>query len=138
MQTRFGPTICGEFSQADTDCSEYLNNVNTGTRWEGTLGGTSTPDCPTKDDTCSCADATADASGYSDEYKLWLQTYAEAQFAAFETAMGWFYWTWQTESAPQWSYKQARAGGFMPQLAYQPNFTCSDSVPSFGSLPEYY
>ncbi|RAO71987.1 uncharacterized protein BHQ10_007999 [Talaromyces amestolkiae] len=134
----FGQTICGEFSQADTDCTQYLNNVNTGTRWEGTLSGSSTPDCYTKNSDCSCASANADVSSYSSDYKLWLQTYAEAQFAAFETAMGWFYWTWQTESAPQWSYKQARAGGFLPQLAYKPNFTCGDTVPSFGSLPEYY
>ena len=30
--TGFGPTLCGEWSQADTDCATYLNNVGVGTR----------------------------------------------------------------------------------------------------------
>jgi glucan 1,3-beta-glucosidase len=144
----WGPTINGEFSQSDTDCAVYLNNVGAGTRWTGNIGSTSDPRCPTavsnSDETttttqsCSCNDANAAASSYSDDYKKFLQTYAEAQMYAFEKMMGWFYWTWQTESAPQWSYKQAWQGGFMPKLAYQPDFKCGDAVPSFGSLPEYY
>src|SRR5690606_12846356 len=32
-QTGFGPTMCGEWSQADTDCATFLNNVNMGSRW---------------------------------------------------------------------------------------------------------
>ncbi|KAI9878331.1 MAG: hypothetical protein M1823_006972, partial [Watsoniomyces obsoletus] len=52
--TGFGPTMCGEWSQADTDCTQYINNVATGTRWEGTFntGNASTsilvPQCPLK------------------------------------------------------------------------------------------
>jgi glucan 1,3-beta-glucosidase len=144
----WGPTICGEFSQADTDCAQYLNDVGQGARWTGTFntGNSSTdvltPQCATsgnsKSPTCSCTLADADPSAFSSDYKKLLQTYAEAQFSAFESAWGWFYWTWQTESAPQWSYKQALANGFMPQKAYQPAFKCGDTIPNFGSLPEYY
>lgn len=138
--TGWGPTICSEWSQADTDCAQYLNNVGRGTRWEGTYDpSSSTAYCPTADDgTCSCADANADVSEYSDTYKTWLLTYAEAQMSAFETAQGWFYWTWRTESAAQWSYRTAWKNGYMPQKAYSPSFKCGDTVPDFSSLAEYY
>ncbi|KAI9367922.1 glycoside hydrolase superfamily [Aspergillus egyptiacus] len=139
----WGPTFCGEWSQADTDCAKFLNNVGRGTRWEGTyIEGDSTQYCPTGDmengPACSCRSANADPSEYSDDYKTFLQTYAEAQMSAFETAMGWFYWTWHAESAHQWSYKTAWKNGYMPAKAYSPSFRCGDEVPNFGNLPEYY
>ena len=150
--TGFGPTIFGEWSQADTDCAEYLNNVGIGSRWEGTLnmigtpgGSTSgsvlTPTCPTNNNPrCSCTKANADTPSYSDTYKQWLLMFAEAQMDSFEVGWGWFYWTWQTESAPQWSYKDALAAGIVPKLVYQRGWDCNQSIPSFGSgdLPEYY
>ncbi|KAF9886990.1 hypothetical protein FE257_010606 [Aspergillus nanangensis] len=137
----WGPTICGEWSQADTDCTKYLNNVGRGTRWEGTLSNTdSTAYCPTADDgpSCSCSSANADVADYSDDYKKFLKVYAEAQMSAFETGQGWFYWTWHTESAAQWSYKTAWKNGFMPAKAYAPDFKCGDTIPDFGTLPEFY
>ena len=141
-----GPTLCGEWSQADTDCAQYLNNVGVGSRWEGTmnLGDPSlsdlTPSCPAKSSACSCSSASADPSTYSAEYKQFLQMFAEAQMAAFEAGIGWFYWTWKTESAVQWSWEKGRAAGILPQVAYQPSFNCSASVPSFQNqgLPETY
>ncbi|CAI7601730.1 unnamed protein product [Penicillium pancosmium] len=139
--TGWGPTISGEWSQADTDCAKYVNNVGRGTRWEGTYAtDDSTAYCPTADSgtTCSCSGANADVSDYSDKYKQWLQMYAEAQMSAFETAQGWFYWTWRTESAAQWSYRTAWKNGFMPKKAYSPSFKCGDDVPDFSGLPEYY
>lgn len=150
--TGFGPTLCGEWSQADTDCAQYLNNVGVGSRWEGTLNMISTPGgnsdgsvlnptCPTKNNPrCSCQNANAAPSSYSDEYKQWLLMFAEAQMHSFEQGWGWFYWTWKTESAAQWSYKDALAAGFMPKLAYQRDFNCSTTIPDFASLglPEYY
>ena len=150
--TGFGPTLCGEWSQADTDCAEYLNNVGVGSRWEGTLnmintpGGSSdgsqlSPTCPTANSPqCSCTNANADPSTYSQEYKDWLLMFAEAQMHSFEQGWGWFYWTWQTESAYQWSYKDALAAGTMPNVTWDRTFDCSQDIPDFGSLglPEYY
>lgn len=135
--------MCGEWSQADTDCTKYLNNVGRGTRWEGTfLPDVSKPRCPTADDPdappCTCSPAVADPSTYSSAYKKFLQTYAEAQMSAFETGQGWFYWTWRTESASQWSYRAAWKNGFMPEKAYEPTFRCGDDVPAFEDLPENY
>ncbi|KAI5370786.1 Putative glycoside hydrolase, family 5, glycoside hydrolase superfamily [Septoria linicola] len=148
--TGFGPTLCGEWSQADTDCAKYLNNVGVGSRWEGTLnmvgtpggsinGSILTPTCPTNNNPrCSCDGANADPANYSDSYKKWLLMFAEAQMHSFEQGWGWFYWTWQTESSAQWSYKAGLAAGTMPQLAYEREFDCSQDIPTFDDLPEYY
>lgn len=150
--TGFGPTMFGEWSQADTDCAQYLNNFGVGSRWEGTLnmvgtpGGASsgnvlTPTCPTANNPrCSCEKANADPGQYSETYKLWLKTFAQAQMDSFEVGWGWFYWTWVTERATQWSYKDALAAGIMPELAYQRDWNCSDPIPDFNGLglEEYY
>ncbi|EGC49435.1 beta-glucosidase [Histoplasma capsulatum var. duboisii H88] len=152
--TGWGPTICGEWSQADTDCAKYLNNVNVGSRWLGTMDNPQAKDqvlqahCPTQwpqgdpaanGPPCSCDQANADPSHYSDSYKKYLQMYAEAQMYAFEKGYGWFYWTWQTESAAQWSYKKGLDAGILPKKAYEPEFKCeNDKLGSFGDLEEYY
>jgi glucan 1,3-beta-glucosidase len=133
----FGPTVVGEWSQADTDCTTYLNGVGTGARWTGTFNG-GEPMCPTHDNQCNCDMANADASTFTSDYKLFLKTWAEAQMSAFEKTWGWFYWTWKTETAPLWSYQAGLAGGFMPPKAYSRDWDCSQGVQSFGALPETY
>ncbi|KAH0538007.1 hypothetical protein FGG08_005368 [Glutinoglossum americanum] len=146
VATGFGPTLCGEWSQADTDCTRYLNNVNVGARWDGTLntGDPRTqvlsPACPKGSGTCECSDANADPSKYSSEYKQWLRMFAEAQMVSFEKAWGWFYWNWDTEAAVQWSWKKGMAAGILPPRAYQRDFNCSAMVPDFAAsgLPETY
>jgi glucan 1,3-beta-glucosidase len=135
----FGPTMVGEWSQADTDCTQFLNGVGNGARWDDTFSSNgASPKCPTLDSQCSCKLANADPSTYTDDFKTFLQTWAASQMTTFEKSWGWFYWTWKTESAPLWSYQAGLKGNFMPPKAYQPSWDCSKSVPSFGSLPEYY
>ena len=140
----WGPTIDGEWSQADTDCAPNLNNVGVGSRWTGTLNFGSnedsdikqnvlTPLCPSAPD-CSCDMPNADPSQYSDEYKRFLQMYAEAQMDSFEKVWGWFYWTWKTEKAVQWSWMLGLQAGILPSKAYAPSFKCGDAVPDFGGL----
>lgn len=143
--TGFGPTLVAEWSQADTDCAQYLTNVGFGNRWEGTYKSSDgqsdvlTPGCPTKDSTCSCAQANADPSTYSQSYKTFLQMFAEAQMKSFEEGWGWFYWTWKTEGAAQWSYEAGLKNGILPKKAYEPDFKCDKAVPVFaGQLPESY
>lgn len=142
--TGFGPTIFAEWSQADTDCAPNLNNVGWGNRWEGTYdsGDSSTdvlsPDCPTTGSSCSCTLANAAASSYSSTYKQFLLMFAEAQMSSFEQGWGWFYWTWITEDATQWSYKLGMEAGILPAKAYSRDFNCSSTVPSFSALPETY
>lgn len=136
--TGFGPTMVGEWSQADTDCTKHLNGVGAGSRWTGTFAGSSGPMCPTKDSSCNCDLANGDPSTFTNEYKTFLKAWAEAQMFAFEKSWGWFYWTWRTESAPLWSYQAGLNGGILPALAYQRDWDCSMAIPSFGSLPETY
>lgn len=135
--TGFGPTIVGEWSQADTDCALYVNGVGTGARWNGTFDQT-TPECPTHDSQCNCDLTNADPSTFTTEYKQFLQTWAEAQMFVFEKSWGWFYWTWKTESAPLWSYQAGLQGNFLPPIAYQRSWDCSQAIPTFGNLPEFY
>ncbi|KAF2870403.1 glycoside hydrolase superfamily [Massariosphaeria phaeospora] len=144
-KTGFGPTMCGEWSQADTDCTKYINNVGVGTRWEGHFdtGNASTavlkPQCPA--DRCSCAEATADAASYSEPYKKWLYQFAVAQMESFEQGWGWFYWTWETEKAPQWSWKLGMQAGILPKKVWEREWTCpadAKGYDSFEGLPENY
>ncbi|KAI9759573.1 MAG: hypothetical protein M4579_002239 [Chaenotheca gracillima] len=143
--TGFGPTLCGEWSQADTDCAQYLNNVNVGSRWEGNMNlndpslDVLSPSCPKGGGQCECDDANADPSKYSTVYKQWLQVFAEAQMASFEMGWGWFYWTWDTEKSTQWSYKKGLAAGILPKKAYDRDYNCSmEALPEFKGLPENY
>ncbi|KAF1923008.1 glycoside hydrolase family 5 protein [Didymella exigua CBS 183.55] len=145
--TGFGPTMCGEWSQADTDCTQYINNVNIGTRWEGTYdtGNLSTailkPQCPVQGK-CTCDPANADPSTYTADYKKWLYQFAIGQMDAFEAGWGWFYWTWETEKATQWSYRRGMAAGILPTTAYDRDWSCPDNgvdgLDTFTDLPEYY
>ncbi|EOD43758.1 putative glycoside hydrolase family 5 protein [Neofusicoccum parvum UCRNP2] len=141
--TGFGPTMCGEWSQADTDCTTYINNVGWGTRWEGTYntGNSSTsvltPTCPTDNNpVCSCDNALADPSDYSDTYKQFLLDFALAQIYSFEQGWGWFYWTWKTEKAVQWSWESGMAAGILPQKAWDHSaFSCNTSdIPDYSGL----
>lgn len=145
----YGPTLFAEWSQADTDCARYLTGVGTGNRWEGTFSGadgttsSTSPGCPTKDDRCSCSSANADPGHYSDAYKAFLRMFAEAQMHSFEKGLGWWYWTWKTESSPgstQWSYEAGLREGLLPKKAYERDFNCDAAVPDFEAegLPEYY
>ncbi|KAF2744776.1 glycoside hydrolase family 5 protein [Sporormia fimetaria CBS 119925] len=144
--TGFGPTMCGEWSQADTDCTQYINNVGMGTRWEGTYntGNASTsvlkPHCPSFDASCSCEKARQDASQYSDVYKRWLYQFAIAQMISFEEGWGWFYWTWETEKAVQWSWRKGMRAGILPEKVWERGFDCPSKLEDFekAGLSEFY
>ena len=92
-----GPTIVGEWSIADTDCALYVNAVGQGylqlfkavyklvyrSRWEGTYSGrvgtaAGGPGCATGVG-CSCSQANANSSDYSDTYKQFLSNFYIAQ-----------------------------------------------------------
>ncbi|KAA8910019.1 glycoside hydrolase superfamily [Sphaerosporella brunnea] len=137
--TGFGPTIVGEWGQADTDCTPYLNNVGVGSRWEGTLNLPAAadqvliPQCPGGKG-CNCTMPNGSPSDYPDAYRQFLLMFAEAQMNAFEKGWGWLYWTWDTESATQWSYKKSLAAQIVPQKAYSRSFNCDSNIPDFASM----
>lgn len=148
--TGHGPTMIGEWSQADNDCTLYLNNVGTGTRWEGTFdpgngdGAILTPSCADERHNCTCVESNQHPYNYTAQYRSYLRSFAEAQMDTYESNGGWgfMYWTWDTEdwNSVQWSYRKARFVGLMPQLAYSRSFTCRKPIPDYQAfgLPESY
>lgn len=143
--TGHGPTFVGEWSQADTDCLKYLNNVGVGSRWEGNMNVTDvssqvlTPSCPTTPN-CYCNNTNVAPEDYDDAYKTYLLMSAEAQMTAFESNGGWgfMYWTWKTETveATQWSYERGLSAKILPEKAYKRTFNCSATTgtPDFSAL----
>lgn len=140
-----GSTFVGEWSQAGNDCVKYLNNVGSGSRWEGNLDLNNPGQMACHGNmNCSCAISNADPSTYSPIYKKFLLNFAEVQMEVFESNGGWgsMYWAWDTETIEStlWSYKKARDAGLMPQLAYDRTYNCSMETPNYEELglPEYY
>ena len=97
-----------------------------------------TPSCPLKNDECSCAQANANPSAYTDSYKKWLRLNAEAQMDSFEVGWGWFYWTWRTETATQWSWLLGMQAGILPAKVWDREWDCEGDPPDFGELSEAY
>ncbi|EPY50419.1 glucan 1,3-beta-glucosidase Exg2 [Schizosaccharomyces cryophilus OY26] len=121
------PTIVGEWSLADTDCAEFLNNVGEGARWDGTFSPNGYAQCCPLQRNCTCSFANDDPANYKKEYRKLLYNFATAQIETFDRTWGWFYWNWDTQNATQWSYKKSRAEGLLPKLAYstERTFNCS-------------
>lgn len=102
--------IAGEWTAAQTDCAKWLNGLGTGSRYEGTFKGFA----KVGDGNCTGkAQGTVEALSQTDKDNL--RAFAEAQIDAYEEAGGWFFWTWKTESAPEWNLKQLIANKLFPQ-----------------------
>lgn len=54
-------------------------------------------------------------AGLSDADRGNIKRYIEAQFVAFEKADGWIFWTWKTESSPEWDFQDLVRNGMIPQ-----------------------
>lgn len=116
-------TMVGEFSLATNDCGKYLNGVGLGTRYEGTLDGSS-PVCAT----CNCS-SVVDWRNWSDDYKSFLKSFVEHQMDAFEqSSIGWFFWTYKTEDHvnAHWDYQLGWEEGWLPKKVYDRQHSCSD------------
>lgn len=101
-------TISGEFTGGITDCAKWLNGLGKGARYDGTLSGsTYVGSCDGK------YTGTVAALSSADKYNI--QRFIEAQLDAFEKAAGWVFWTWKTESAPEWDMQDLLANGLFPQ-----------------------
>ncbi|KAI9876945.1 MAG: exo-1,3-beta-glucanase [Pleopsidium flavum] len=101
-------TVVGEWTGAQTDCAKWLNGLGKGARYDGTLSGSSyVGSCNGK--------FTGTVAGLSADDKFNLRHFIEAQLDAYEKRTGWFFWTWKTESAPEWHMKDLLANGLFPQ-----------------------
>ena len=100
-------TIVGEWTGAQTDCAQWLNGLGTGARYDGSLAGSSYVG--------SCAGkATGTVADLSSDDKDNLQHFIDAQLDAYEEHTGWIFWTWRTESAPEWHLQNLTAAGLFP------------------------
>lgn len=101
-------TVVGEWTGAQTDCAKWLNGLGRGARYDGTL-----PGFPV---TGSCAGKyTGTVAALSADDKSNLRHFIEAQLDAYESRTGWFFWTWKTESAPEWDMQDLLNNGIFPQ-----------------------
>ena len=104
-------TIVGEWTGAQTDCAKWLNGLGVGARYDGTFtndgGSSQVGSCDGK--------YTGTVDGLSNDDKKNIRSFIEAQLDAYEAHTGWIFWTWKTESAPEWDLQQLTAGGLFPQ-----------------------
>lgn len=103
-------TIVGEWTGAQTDCARWLNGLGKGARYDGTLPASSSGfygSCDRK------FQGTVD--GMLPVDKVNLEYYIEAQLDAYESHTGWFFWTWKTETAPEWHFQNLTRAGHIPQ-----------------------
>jgi len=105
-------TIAGEFTNTVYDCATYINGRGIGSRWDGSFPGSTFA-------FGSCLPYTGPTSAFSDDYKVFMRKFFEAQTIGFEMAHGWVFWTWKTESADEWSYSAGLAGGWIPDRPTQ-------------------
>lgn len=102
-------TMVGEWSSALTDCAKYLNGRYTGSRFEGDFGNV-------PETIGSCAGkSSGTVEALSLEDKTNIRRFNEAQLDAYESGIGWVYWTWKTEGAPEWDMQAQLAAGLFPQ-----------------------
>lgn len=138
------PVIVGEWSVADTDCATFLNNVGEQSRWEGKFMGTDTSmpvlEGPCAGGNCTCAPTFDDPQNYDPKYRGFLRTFGETQIATYESeaSWGWLYWTWKTESNPQWSYYDMWSNKILPSLEYHKNYTACGPPTEWAGLSETY
>jgi glucan 1,3-beta-glucosidase len=109
MATNNKWTIAGEWTGAQTDCAKWLNGRGVGARYDGTFGQGSSyvGSCDGK------YVGTVDGLGEADRNNI--RSYIQAQMVGFEKAAGWIFWTWRTESSPEWDFKALVEGGVIAQ-----------------------
>jgi len=100
--------IAGEFTGAMTDCAKWLNGRGVGARYDGSFnfngqGSSFIGSCDGQ-----VSNTTADMPNRDA-----VKNFIGAQMVAFERAAGWIFWTWRTESAPQWSFKDLADAGLI-------------------------
>ncbi|PPQ76322.1 hypothetical protein CVT24_008381 [Panaeolus cyanescens] len=105
-------TVVGEWSNALTDCTRWINGRGTGSRYDGSFSagpGTVSQFHGT------CIGKTGSWRYWTREYIEMLTRYWEAQTHVAETVQGWIFWTWKAEDADEWSYQKGLEGGWIPQ-----------------------
>ena len=105
-------TVAGEWSGALTDCAKWLNGRGVGARYDGTYNYNG----QTSQYIGSCdGKRTGGVAQLSAADRANTKRFINAQMAAFEKADGWFFWTWKTEGASEWDFRELANAGIIPQ-----------------------
>lgn len=98
--------VIGEWSAALTDCGKWLNGVGRGARYDNTYAGTGViGECKYSDDPSKLTDQDRDNT----------RRFIEGQLDLYSKVDGFFFWTYKTESAIEWSMKDLLEIGLFPQ-----------------------
>lgn len=111
MTTAGHTTISGEWTGAMTDCAKYLNGLGIGARYDGTYNKYG--DQSYYIGSCDGL-STGTVQGLDPTYRTNIAKFIEAQMDAYEMAGGWIFWTWKTESAPEWDFQELSDNGVIP------------------------
>ncbi|KAK9455335.1 glycoside hydrolase superfamily [Dipodascopsis uninucleata] len=98
-------TVIGEWSAALTDCTEWLNGVYRGARYDGSYQSPFMGSCETR----------WDITTWSEQDKVDTRRYIEAQLDAYEQGQGWIFWCWKTENSIEWDFQRLLAAELIPQ-----------------------
>ncbi|KAA1087539.1 hypothetical protein PGT21_033305 [Puccinia graminis f. sp. tritici] len=131
----FGLSITGEFSLAINDCGLYVNNVGSGTRYEGTYPTAALPDGQYK--------RLGSCEQWLDD-RLWTpgmkNAFADLAQTQQDVMRNSFFWTWKigksTNQAnvpnPMWNYQNGLQNGYIRPDARVSNGRCAAVVADQG------
>ncbi|KAH0005087.1 glycoside hydrolase, partial [Aureobasidium melanogenum] len=111
MATNNKWTISGEWTGAMSDCTKWLNGRGVGARYDGTYNynGQSSSYIGSCD-----GKYTGTVAGLDATYRDNIGKFIEAQLDGYEKAAGWIFWTWKTESSPEWDMQELLQNGVFP------------------------
>ncbi|KAH9452645.1 hypothetical protein MJO28_008441 [Puccinia striiformis f. sp. tritici] len=124
----FGLSITGEFSLAINDCGLYVNNVGSGTRFEGTYPNATAPDAQYK--RVGSCDQWLDDRQWTPEMKNGFADMAQTQQDVMRNS---FFWTWKIGPStkqdnvpnPMWNYQGGLRNSYIRQDARGSNGRCA-------------
>ncbi|KAJ1855267.1 hypothetical protein GGH12_003700 [Coemansia sp. RSA 1822] len=103
-------TVTGEWSLASTDCAKWLNGMEKGARWDGSLPWEMNGPVY-QGATCSGQNS---ISAWDQDTRTFFRQFAETQMDAYEAGSGWFFWNFKTEVADDWNYIKLAQNKLIP------------------------
>lgn len=100
--------VMGEWSAALTDCAHWLNGVGRGARYDNTFQGNGFIGG------CTFSN---DYSKLTNTDKVNTMKIIKAQLHLYSQLNGFFFWTWKTENAVEWSLEKLNELGLFPHPA---------------------
>lgn len=101
--------IVGEWSAALTDCAKWLNGVGRGARYDNTFEGNGF---------IGACRFSNNVEAMNEQDRINTRRIIEAQLDIFNQTNGFFYWTYKTENAIEWSMSALADEGLFPVPLY--------------------